>query len=311
MLQRIVEAIRAAEVSGRALDVHGLEGLSGDRLIGCLQRLANVGGPDRCYVEVGVYRGLTLVSVAASARETSVFGIDDFSQVDPERMNQRVVEARIAANALTNATLINADFEDALSRLDAHIGKRRVGTYFVDGPHDYRSQLMCLELMRPYLAEHAAIVVDDSNYPHVRQATRDFLVLHPEYKLLFEAYTRSHPNHMSAHEVAEARRGWWNGVNVIVHDPEDRLARSLPPVAKNRRRFLNDHIVHSSRLASHADVAIEALALLYEGHPLRTTSRLARLGRLLRNDLPRAEFTSANTFSSELPARRFNPHLDE
>lgn len=34
-----------------------------------------------------------------------------------------------------SATLIDKDFEEALLNFD-----RKVGVYFVDGPHDYRSQ---------------------------------------------------------------------------------------------------------------------------------------------------------------------------
>ncbi|MBK7410887.1 MAG: class I SAM-dependent methyltransferase [Saprospirales bacterium] len=49
------------------------------------------------------------------------------------------------------ATVINQDYEDALENLKTHIGEKKVGLFFIDGPHDYRSQLMCLLLIQPFL----------------------------------------------------------------------------------------------------------------------------------------------------------------
>jgi len=312
MIERIAAAIAEAETSRRLIDVPNLDGFSGDCLIGCLQRLASLNrDSDRCYVEVGVFRGLTLISVGCANRTTAAFGIDNFSQVDSEKRNRHVVDSHIAAHGLQNVTLIDADFEDALSRLDEYLGGRRVGTYFVDGPHDYRSQLMCLELIRPHLSQSAAIVVDDSNYLHVRQANRDFLTIHREFKLMYEAYTSAHPCNMNQRELTEARQGWWDGVNIIVHDPDEHLEPMFPTVESDRRIFLNDHIVHSSRLAANSNRAVEVLTNFMGWRPFSTARSLAKLWHE-RSRVPgrlRGEFTSANTFSRDLQNRRMNPSL--
>jgi hypothetical protein len=49
----------------------------------------------------------------------------------------------------------------------------------------------------------------------------------------FEAYTRCHPENMDTPHTAQARNGWWNGVNVLVRDPETafRLFCNPAPVA--------------------------------------------------------------------------------
>lgn len=311
MLDQIADAIRAAESGGRVVEVKGLEGLSGDRLIGALQRFAMLGGRDRCYVEVGVYRGLTLVSVAKAASGTPVFGIDNFTQFDPDKTNRNFVMARLAESSLRQVELIDNDFEIALPRLGEQLNGRRVGTYFVDGPHDYRSQLMCLELMRPFLAEFAVVVVDDSNYLHVRQANRDFLTIHPDYKLLFEAYTPCHPENMDGDAQAEARRGWWNGVNVLVHDPNDVLEAALPPVDPERAFFLNDHIVHASRLAGCADLAVDMAAKLASFRLVSAARALLRVARWKPRPggAFRPDYPARNTYSAELPAHRLNSRL--
>ena len=93
---------------------------------------------------------------------------------DPEKKNLSIVEERLTKLQLDNAFIINNDYEDALENLRHTIGDKKIGVYFIDGPHDYRSQLMCLELALPYLHEQAVIIVDDSNYRNVRQANRDF-----------------------------------------------------------------------------------------------------------------------------------------
>lgn len=308
MIRDVVAAIRAAESSGRALHVPGLQGLSGDRLIGMLQRLAQLGDMARCYAEIGVYRGLTLISVAKAAPNAAVFGIDNFSQFDPNGENRGFVEARIDENNLTNVTLLNDDFEAAVPRLNDCLQGRRVGTFFVDGPHDYRSQLMCLELMKPWLAEFAVIVVDDSNYLHVRQANKDFLVVHPEFKLLFEAYTPCHPDNMTSSELNDAKRGWWNGVNVLVHDPNDELQRSYPETDSARAFFLNDHLVHGSGIAEYADVAIDVVASMVTMRPLRSIAGVASIVRRKlsrkRDQGLRANYLVANTFSAGLTSGR-------
>jgi hypothetical protein len=165
--------------------------------------------------------------------------------------------------------------------------------------------------MKPHLAEYAVIVVDDSNYLHVRQANRDFLTLNPDYKLAFEAYTPCHPRNMNADQLQEARSGWWNGVNIIVHDPLDRLERSLPPVDASRRIFFNDHLVQSSASAANSNRAVEIVAQLLRGRLDQAAVAFAKLVRE-RGTVPaglKGRFPHVNTFSEGLPKTKFNSRL--
>lgn len=307
MLSQIKNAIRAAEREGPVPGTPRIEGLSGDRLVGCLQRLAAL-NPLHCYVEIGVYRGLTLTSVGHAARDVAVFGIDNFSQFDPDGRNRSIVLQQLATHRLDNVSLIDSDFEVALERLQEHLRGASVGTFFVDGPHDYRSQLMCLELMWPHLAPSAVIVVDDSNYRHVRQANRDFLAIHPEYRLLFEAYTPCHPNYMDEQQMRDARQGWWNGVNIMVHDANGELAREFPTVDPTHQSFIHDHVVHSSSVAARADLAVNTIAQLLALKPLKALRGLLSLAKWRwreRAALAGVE-VGTNTFSATLPRARFN-----
>ncbi len=309
---KIYQAIRDSESSGFLFEIDELCGFSGAKIIGTLQRLCKLILSDHiCYLEVGVFRGLTLLSVAKAAAEYPVYGIDNFCQFDPKGNNQSFVESQIHNLGLNHVHLINMDFEEALENLNPYIQDRKIGVYFVDGPHDYRSQIMCLELIRPYLADHAVIVVDDSNYQHVRQANRDFLVTHPDFKLFFEAYTPCHPNNMPKTLRQDAEHGWWNGLNIILKDPESILAPMYPPTQRNRTLFFNDHIIHSSRHAFFADTILSLMSSLLSFRIFRAAKELFKFQCRLWG-LPRefkGRHLSLNTYSDTLPHSQYNSSL--
>ena len=261
-LEKVFAAVKGSEESGLLSDrrAEGLSGLSGLKTVGALQRLVRLFESDKaaCYVEIGVFQGLTLVSTALEAPGLPCFGIDNFATLDPEGKNLSIVRDRMDKFVTTNATLINADFEDALENLDRHLGGRKIGVYFVDGPHDYRSQLVCLLLARNYLHENAVIVIDDANYADVRWSTRDFLLGHPEFKMIFEAYSPGHPANLTDTEKAKQEAGWLNGVNILVRDPDGLLPDMLPTVDGDRTLYFNEWLAHRLRLA---ELAPEALRL--------------------------------------------------
>ena len=221
--------------------------------------------------------------MAAVPGERAV-GINDFSQFDPQRINRTTFESRRSGLGLKNVTLVNADYEDALEALHGTIGERKVGVYFVDGPHDYRSQLMCLLLAKPYLSEHAVIVVDDCNYEHVRQANSDFLRTNPEFRLFFEAYTPAHPNNMTDSQLECARRGWWNGVNVIVRDPEGLLEPICPDTPRGRDLFLATHEVQSHRGAYGVMHALRLADSLMRGRVIKAVRSAFGFARSIRRN---------------------------
>ena len=259
---QVLSVIAETESNGLLTDhrPRGLSGISGLKTVGLLQRLQRlfVADATACYLEIGVFQGLTLVSAALEAPTMPCFGVDNFRILDPEGKNLSVVNQRISSFGTKNARLLNMDFEIALESLDAHMGGRKVAVYFVDGPHDYRSQLICLLLAKRHLHERAVIIIDDANYADVCMATRDFLLGHPEFKMAFEAYTPDHPANMDEATKAKAAAGWLNGVNVLVRDPDGLLPSMLPEVPADRTLYFNEWLTHRLRLA---ELAPEALML--------------------------------------------------
>ncbi len=240
----VVMAIQESERSGILIDCGILYGFSGFKIIGLLQRIAHLieHESNGCYAEIGVFQGLTLLSVALAAPKLRVYGIDNYSQFDIEGNNKQLVLERQQLLALNNVRLIDRDYDKALRDFPDFSDGARIGLLFVDGPHDYRSQLLCVLLALPHLAENAIIVIDDCNYEHVRLATRDLLMIDPQIRLVFEVYTPGHPMNLGARKEREMRDGWWNGLHVLIRGPAvASIPRILPFTGKARERCELEH----------------------------------------------------------------------
>jgi predicted O-methyltransferase YrrM len=302
MIEKYKKAIQESISKGLLTEkTDVLTGYSGEKLVGCLQRLSQIAITDNsCYVEVGVFQGLTLLSVGQAIPQNSVYGIDNFAFFDPQNKNLDIVKERQKKLNLNNVEIVNEDYEDALEQLKKHIGEKQVAVYFIDGPHDYRSQLMCLELIKPYLAENAIILVDDCNYLHVRQANRDFLKINPTFKLLFEAYTNVHPLNLNESDRKLHQKGWWDGVNIIVHDPKNELKEKFPPTIRNRALFENDHATHATKYPEAIPYLLPLVNIL-GGLVYKTAKKLKNKEGILKG-----KYKAMNTFSEKLPLESFN-----
>ena len=279
-----------------------LSGFSGKKIIALLQNLVKcLDTQEEIYLEVGVFKGLSLISVS-KVFEGKVYGIDNFSQFDPENNNLNLINEHLKRLRIGNAGLINCDVEAALKNLPEHTGNRKIGLFFIDGPHDYRSQLMCLMLARPYLSENAVIVIDDSNYRHVRQANDDFMTLFPSFKLVIERYTCAHPMNMPEEGKKEAAEGWWNGINVLVHDTFNTLPVRRIKNFEPKNLFYNDHLIHSSRYADCAPEAITVTHVLKPFRPLKLIHRLINLYKKVKRSDPQyqGKYRHLNTWSDDL-----------
>ncbi len=312
-IESVLAAVEETEATGLKTDrrADGLSGISGAKTVGLLQRLVGLfeGRDDICYLEVGVFQGLTLISTALEAPGLACFGIDNFATLDPEGTNLRVVRDRMTKFETANAHLINDDFEVALEALDQHIGDRKVGVYFVDGPHDYRSQLICLTLAKRYLADDAVIVIDDANYPDVRWSTRDFLLGHDDYRMVFDAYSPAHPANLSDDVKARHEDGWLNGVNVLVRDTDMVLADMLPPTSDHERRFyLNEWLAHRLRLAELAPEALVLADAVATGDMAAEENARAVLVNAVaaHGNLFEGRYADRNMYSAELSEGRIN-----
>jgi hypothetical protein len=307
-MEKFVEICRKADSEGLLVEPPSstLDGFSGSRLVGAIQRFTRhfTNSHNAVYIEIGVFQGLTLLSNAFANPGSECLGIDNFSQFNEGRTNKAIVQKRMAALNVDNARILDIDFEEGLNRLDEILAAgQKIGVFFVDGPHDYRSQLIPLLRVKPYMAENGVILIDDANYPHVRQATFDFLQSAPEYALLCEAYTSAHPANLSGEEKSRALGGWWNGVNILIHDADHALPRNFPPLSPGARDL--HFITHDLFRTRYAELAWEVLqraeALVDQGADADSQRKAVR--EMLDNH--RIQYPDRhnhqNTYSASLP----------
>ncbi|MFY7787565.1 MAG: class I SAM-dependent methyltransferase [Thermoflexibacteraceae bacterium] len=307
MIEKYKEIIRSIE-QGSPLSFSSpiLTGFSGKKMLNALQRFSQLykGNTEVCYLEVGVFQGLTLLSVAAStANELLCCGIDNFMHHDKDKKNFNIIQDRIQALALTQVQLLNDDYEEILENLSKHIGNKKVAVYFIDGPHDYRSQMMCLLLIKPFLAPNAVIIVDDANYRHVRQANRDFLVAHPAFKLLYETYTYTHPTNMPEDKKGVAREGWWDGVNILVYDTDNVLAPMLPQTHRPRELYENEHLIHPSGVAEVAPFLLQSFRALMKLNVFTAVKTFGVAVKKYYKGKMSERYAEINTYSDNLSTR--------
>jgi hypothetical protein len=77
-----------------------------------------------------------------------------------------------------------------------------LGLYVFDGPRTYDGQLDGLQLAEPFFGTGCLVLIDDTNWPEVREANLDFMRHSPyEYRMLLDVQTprTGHPT-------------FWNGV---------------------------------------------------------------------------------------------------
>lgn len=155
------------------------------------------------YCEVGSFQGATLIGALLGHKSCLAYAADNFSELDPQGTNHRALQANLAAFSVQDQVRFhNQDFEDFLFGLRG--SGIKIGVYLYDGAHDYRSQLLGLLLATPLLAERALLVIDDSNWPAVKQATWDYLSVCPAARLLLDLPTQG-----NCHPC------FWNGVMVL------------------------------------------------------------------------------------------------
>ena len=73
---------------------HELDGFSGKKLFNTLVGLTQNLKGNNIYLEIGVYRGKTLLTNAASNPHVRCVGIDDFSLFNESKKNKEIVEKK-------------------------------------------------------------------------------------------------------------------------------------------------------------------------------------------------------------------------
>lgn len=125
---------------------------------------------DECYLEVGTWRGATLIGALLGNRARG-YAIDDSSMTefdhDGRASNEVWREAMARAGLTRRATYIDG----AVPAVWARVTVPPIGVYFFDGDKSttepaYEGLMSAV----PHLARHALIICDDANTPQIREA---------------------------------------------------------------------------------------------------------------------------------------------
>jgi protein O-GlcNAc transferase len=151
------------------------------------------------YVEVGCYKGASLVGAATSNPHARIFACDNFSQFDgASDALRRTLDAHTAPGQVT---FHDMDFRDFLAA--APWAPARIGAYFYDGGHSFHDQYDGVAMAIAHLADDAVVIIDDTNKRVARSANHLVARALQSFKLILDL--RTPRNHSPT---------WWNGIQV-------------------------------------------------------------------------------------------------
>ena len=197
-------------------------GMATENKLVLLNRAVKHLAPGEVYVEIGCWQGLSLAGAVHDLSEAPAFACDDFSEFGGPRA--ALLETIGRWTAPGQVRFHDGEFRRFLR--DAPWAPARVGVYFYDGGHDFDDQFIALQAILPHLAPDAAVIVDDTNWRHVRAANRFFVRHVPGFELIRDLRTRS-----------GFAPTWWNGVQVYRWRGRPGATLVTPPGYRARRRF--------------------------------------------------------------------------
>jgi len=153
---------------------------------------------DQCFVNVGVWHGFTFLSGMINNSDKKCIGIDNFSEFNGPR--EEFLQ-RFNLSKSENHFFHELDYQDYFS----NVHKGEIGFYIYDGEHSYENQLKGLQIAEPFFADDCIIMIDDTNWDRVRQATLDFISKSKnKYQILLDKPTtyNGHPT-------------YWNGILLL------------------------------------------------------------------------------------------------
>jgi predicted O-methyltransferase YrrM len=138
---------------------------------------------DECYLEVGSYRGRSLVGAMIENPERRAVAVESFSEfgVDAaETLSE--VQRTLADHGCSDR--VQFIVGDAFRLFRPGFTERPVGAYFYDGAHSRVAQYLGLAMAESLLADEALVMIDDATWPQVAAATRSYLARHEGYEVV-------------------------------------------------------------------------------------------------------------------------------
>ncbi len=173
-------------------------GLAKPNNLALLNVAARCLGDGEAYLEVGTFRGTSLIA-AMLGNDGEFVALDNWSMAEGSREE---LDSNLERHGLRARVLEGDAFETLRRGVPSP-----VGAYYYDNGHAYEQQLEGLRLVERYLASPALVIVDDTDWEKVERAVDDYLALEPRATEVFRAdgEDRGHPE-------------WWAGMRVLRWD---------------------------------------------------------------------------------------------
>lgn len=154
--------------------------------------------PGSVFVNVGVWHGFSFFCGMVGNENRRCLGIDNFSHRHSPR---ETFLKRFREHASDRHEFFEMEYREYFRK----VHDSPIGCYLFDGPHREEDQWDALEFAEPFFADNCIVVIDDSNWPQVKETTlRFFESSRNKYEILLDAHTSG-----SGHPT------FWNGVLVV------------------------------------------------------------------------------------------------
>jgi predicted O-methyltransferase YrrM len=163
--------------------VDDVPGMSTEHALTVLDLAVGHLGEDECYLEVGSYRGRSLVGAMLANPQRRAVAVESFSEFGVDA-TETLSEVRRTLADYGCSDRVQFVVGDAFRLFKPGFTERPVGAYFYDGAHSRVAQYLGLAMAESLLADEALVIIDDATWPQVAAATRSYLSRHKGYEVV-------------------------------------------------------------------------------------------------------------------------------
>ena len=154
------------------INLDGIKTYSNHDALDALALLASRVPEDEAIVEIGVYRGGSLMTIANAAETRHIYGVDtwglegayDSGSENPEKYGLKNMS--IATKAVAGrAELVRAFSADFAAQWHTD-GKPKIGLLYIDGEHTYDAVMNDFHSWYVNLSDHPTVAFDDYDMKH-------------------------------------------------------------------------------------------------------------------------------------------------
>lgn len=146
------------------IDILNIHGYTSERIRHLLNNIGNA-FPNTNYLEIGTWKGATLMSSIYNNSYKNIYAIDNWSEFEGPK-------DEFYSNTGGYKNIIKFYEQDCFT-FDLNNIKEPIDIYFYDGNHDQESQYKALTYYNSALSETFILFVDDWEFDKVENGTRD------------------------------------------------------------------------------------------------------------------------------------------